>query len=58
LTDLERRSAALDAEIGRTRAENRALKDELQALEADPTYIESLLRRWRMAGPRERLIVE
>lgn len=55
-SDLERRSAALGAQVERVRGENQALRDELRALEDDPVYLESLLRRWRMAGPGERVV--
>lgn len=55
-SDLERRSAALAAQIERVRRENQAHRDELRALENDPVYLESLLRRWRMAGPGERVV--
>lgn len=55
-SEMERCSAVLDREIGRVRSENRALRDEIKALESDPVYVESLLRRWRMAGPGERVV--
>ena len=55
-TELERRSAALGCEIERVRRDNQALRDELRALETDPVYVESLLRRWKMAGRGERVV--
>ena len=55
-SELERRSGALAREIERVGLENRALRDELRALEGDPVYVESLLRRWRMAAPGERVV--
>ena len=55
-SEMERRSAALGREIDRVRRENAGLRDELRALETDPVYVESLLRRWRMAGPGERVV--
>ena len=55
-SEMERRSAALGREIEQVRRGNRALRDELKALETDPVYVESLLRRWRMAGPGERVV--
>jgi hypothetical protein len=54
--ELDRRSAALDREIGRMKRENQAMRDELKALETDPVFVESLLRRWKLAAPDERLI--
>jgi cell division protein FtsB len=54
--DLERRAAALDGEIARLESENRAMRAELKALETDPWYVESLLRRWKMARPGERVV--
>jgi cell division protein FtsB len=51
-----RQAAAVDREIERLRRENRALRDEVRALESDPVYVESLLRRWRMAGADERVV--
>lgn len=54
--ELERRSASIGREIDRVRDGNRSLRDELRALESDPVYVESLLRRWRMAGPGERIV--
>ncbi len=55
-SEMGRRSAALGREIEQVRRGNRALRDELKALETDPVYVESLLRRWRMAGPGERVV--
>jgi len=51
-----REGAALDREIGKLKSANQALRDEMQALEADPVYVESLLRRWRLVGPAERVV--
>lgn len=51
-----RQGAALDREIERVRRANQALRDEVHALEADPVYVESLLRRWKMVGPSERVV--
>jgi len=54
--ELARRSAGLDHQILQVRRDNQALRDELKALEADPVYVESLLRRWKMAGRGERVV--
>jgi hypothetical protein len=54
--ELERRSAALGRDLERVRRDNQALRDELRALETDPVYVESLLRRWKMAGRGERVV--
>jgi len=54
--DLRRRGAALDREIEAAKRANQALRDEVRALETDPVYVESLLRRWRMAGAREQVV--
>lgn len=51
-----RQEAAVAREMGRLRRENTALRDELRALESDPAYVEALLRRWKRAGPGERLV--
>jgi hypothetical protein len=51
-----RQGAALDREIERVRRANQALRDEVRALEGDPVYVESLLRRWKMVGPSERVV--
>lgn len=53
---LSKRAAALDRELERERTRNRALRDELRALEEDPVYLETLLRRWRRAGEGERVV--
>ena len=29
---------------------------QVRALEADPVYVEALLRRWKMVGPSERVV--
>jgi cell division protein FtsB len=49
-----RETAAMDREIERLRRTNQALRDEIRALDSDPVYVESLLRRWKMIGPSER----
>jgi hypothetical protein len=54
--ELERKSAALRREIDGVRRDNQALRDELRALESDPVYVETLLRRWKMAARGERII--
>jgi hypothetical protein len=51
-----REGAAMDREIGRLRGANQALRDEMRALDSDPVYVESLLRRWKMIGPSERIV--
>lgn len=51
-----REGAALDREIARLKRANQALRDEARALEADPVYVEALLRRWKMVGPSERVV--
>ena len=37
--------------------ENQLLEKELQALQNDPVYIESVLRQWKMARPGETVLV-
>jgi len=49
-----REGAALDRDVERLRRTNQALRDEIRALDSDPVYVESLLRRWKMVGPSER----
>jgi cell division protein FtsB len=49
-----REAAAMDREIERLRRTNQALRDEIRALDSDPVYIESLLRKWKMIGPAEK----
>jgi cell division protein FtsB len=49
-----REGAAIDREIARLRRANQALRDEIRALDSDPLYVESLLRRWKRVGPSER----
>jgi len=49
-----REGAAMDREIERLRRANQALRDEIRALDSDPVYVESLLRRWKMIGTSER----
>ena len=56
VVELERRSGALGRQIERAHRDNQSLRDELQALERDPVYVESLLRRWKMAGRGERVV--
>ncbi|HLY73128.1 MAG TPA: hypothetical protein VKU80_03330 [Planctomycetota bacterium] len=51
-----REGAALDRELERMKRANQALRDEARALDADPVYVESLLRRWKMVGPSERVV--
>jgi cell division protein FtsB len=51
-----REGAALDREIARLKGANQSLRDEVRALESDPVYVESLLRRWKMVGPSERVV--
>lgn len=51
-----REGASLDREIARLKRANQALRDEARALEADPVYVEALLRRWKMIGPSERVV--
>lgn len=55
-TEIRRRGEALDREVERVRRGNQALRDEVRALQTDPVYIESLLRRWKMAGSGERVV--
>jgi cell division protein FtsB len=51
-----RQEASVAREIERLRRENSALREELRALDSDPAYLEALLRRWKRAGPGERLV--
>ena len=51
-----RQGAALDRDIERVKRANQALRDEVRALDRDPVYVESLLRRWKMVGPSERVV--
>ena len=44
-------------ELERLLEANRLLEKELQALQNDPVYIESVLRQWRMAHPGETVLV-
>jgi cell division protein FtsB len=53
---LERRHAAADRELERARRRSQSMKDELRALEQDPAYVESLLRRWNRAAPSEKIV--
>lgn len=55
-SELEMRSAALGRDVDQVRRESQALRDEMRALESDPIYVESLLRRWKMAGKGERVV--
>ncbi len=50
------REAVAAREIERLRRQNAVLREELRALETDPAYVEALLRRWKQAGPQERLV--
>lgn len=54
--DVSRRRAVLDRDVDRMSRKNQALRDELRALETDPVYVESILRRRKMTGPSERLV--
>ena len=51
---LEARAAGLDREIREMRRRNQDLRDEVKALETDPVYVESVLRRWKRVGEGER----
>lgn len=51
-----REGAAIDKEITRLRRANQALRDEIRALDSDPVYVESVLRRWKRVGPSERIV--
>jgi cell division protein FtsB len=51
-----RQGSAMDREIDRLRRSNQALREELRALDQDPVYVESQLRRWKMVGPSERVV--
>ena len=53
---IARRAAAVDRDLERARTRNTALREELKALQEDPVYLESLLRRWRRAGEGERVV--
>ena len=53
---LARRAEALERDLGRARERNRDLRQELRALDEDPVYLETLLRRWRRAGEGERVV--
>jgi hypothetical protein len=53
---LERRHAAADRDLERARRRSRSMKDELRALEQDPAYVESLLRRWKRTAPSEKIV--
>jgi cell division protein FtsB len=55
-SEMEVRSALLAREVEQVRRESQSLRDEMRALESDPIYVESLLRRWKMAGRGERVI--
>lgn len=54
--DLRRQAAAANREAEDLARRNRALREELRALETDPVYVESLLRRWKMAAKGERVV--
>ena len=51
-----RECATIDRDIDRLKRANQALRDEIRALEADPVYVEALLRRWKRVGPLERVV--
>jgi septal ring factor EnvC (AmiA/AmiB activator) len=51
-----RECATIDRDIDRLKRANQALRDEIRALEADPVYVEALLRRWKRVGPSERVV--
>jgi hypothetical protein len=51
-----REGAAIDREIARLRRANQALRDEIRALDSDPVYVESVLRRWKRVAPSERIV--
>lgn len=53
---LAKRAETLDRELAREKERNRALRAELRALDEDPVYVESILRRWRRAGENERVV--
>jgi len=51
-----REGAAIDRETARLRRANQALRDEIRALDSDPVYVESVLRRWKRVAPSERIV--
>ena len=51
-----REGAAIDREVARLRRANQALRDEIRALDSDPVYVESVLRRWKRVAPSERIV--
>jgi hypothetical protein len=51
-----REGAAIDREITRLRRANQSLRDEIRALDSDPVYVESVLRRWKRVAPSERIV--
>jgi hypothetical protein len=53
---LQREGMAMDADIDRLRRANQAMRDEVRALESDPVYVESILRRWRRVGAGEKVV--
>jgi cell division protein FtsB len=53
---LERQHRALDRDLAKARRRNAELRGEIEALASDPVYVESLLRRWRMSAPAEKII--
>lgn len=53
---LYRRLCETEAELARQEAERERLRAELEALENDPMYVETLLRRVRLVEPGELLI--
>ncbi len=54
--EVQRQSSALDRQIARMKGANQAMREEVRALESDPVYIESVLRRWKRAGTGERTV--
>ena len=54
--ELSRRQAHLERRVERIKGENRALQEELKALETDPLYVESVLRGRKMVRAGERLV--
>ena len=51
-----REGAAIDREIARLRRANQSLRDEIRALDSDPVYVESVLRRWKRVAPSEKIV--
>ncbi len=53
---IERQHRALDRDLERAKRRHQDLRGEIQALASDPVYVESLLRRWRMSAPAEKIV--